>query len=227
MKSSRRKFLAHSSVLGFLGFLGAGYRGRAAGSTHNRDCQVRCNLVMLDREGYLALFERTKVAGALKLLPPKRVFCGADGKPLRLNAKKAGASGRRKFCVVDFDGDGKLDFLVNGSNVSWLRQTECRDVKWYFEDRGPLDSRRLAGHTTCPIVVDFDNNGISEVVIGAEDGHFYYLRNPRARPSQEDEGLRLPLGQYYLRGFAVVGSLRSCSKTGSVSKSDSSVRCFR
>lgn len=55
------------------------------------------------------------------------------------------------------------------------------DGKWYFEDRGPLDSRRLAGHTTCPTAVDFDNNGIPDVVIGAEDGHFYYLRNPRAK----------------------------------------------
>ena len=117
----------------------------------------------------------------LKLLPPRRVFCGMEGKPLQLNAKKAGASGRRKLCVVDFDGDGKLDFLVNSSNVTWLRQTECRDGKWYFEDRGPLDSRRLAGHTTCPTAVDFDNNGIPDVVIGAEDGHFYYLRNPRAK----------------------------------------------
>ncbi len=140
------------------------------------------DLVMLDQEGYLALFPRAKSGGTLKLLPPLRVFCGADGKPLQLNARKAGASGRRKLCVVDFDGDGKLDFLVNSSNASWLRQTEHRGGKWYFEDRGPLDPRRLAGHTTCPTVVDFDNNGIPDVVIGAEDGHFYYLRNPRAKP---------------------------------------------
>jgi len=95
--------------------------------------------------------------------------------------KARAASGRRKLCVVDFDGDGKLDFLVNSSNVTWLRQTDYRDGQWCFEDRGPLDSWRLAGHTTCPTVVDFDNNGIRDVAIGAEDGHFYYLRNPRAR----------------------------------------------
>jgi len=139
------------------------------------------DLIMLDQEGYLALFPRAQIGGTLKLLPPQRVFCGADGKPLQLNAKQAGASGRRKLCVVDFDGDGKRDFLVNSSNATWMRQTECRDGKWYFEDRGPLDSRRLAGHTTCPTVVDFDNNGIPDVMIGAEDGHFYYLRNPRAK----------------------------------------------
>ncbi len=138
------------------------------------------DLVMLDQEGYLALFLREKAGGALKLLPPKRVFYSSDGKPLQLNPKKAGASGRRKLCVADLDGDGALDFLVNSSNATWLRQQECRDGKWYFEDRGAVDPRRLAGHTTCPTVVDFDDNGIPDILIGAEDGHFYYLRNPRA-----------------------------------------------
>lgn len=138
------------------------------------------DLVMLDQEGYLALFTRAKVDNTLRLLSPKRVFCSPNGKPLQLNTRKAGASGRRKLCVVDLDGDGALDFLVNSSNASWLRQKECRDGKWYFEDRGPVDSRRLSGHSTCPTAVDFDNNRIPDILIGAEDGHFYYLRNPRA-----------------------------------------------
>jgi hypothetical protein len=140
------------------------------------------DLVMLDQEGYLALFPRAKTADGLKLLAPERLFFYANGKPLQLNARTAGASGRRKICVVDLDGDGALDFLVNSTNASWLRQTGHRDGKWYFEDRGPIDSRRLSGHSTCPTAVDFDNNGLPDVVIGAEDGHFYYRRNPRAEP---------------------------------------------
>lgn len=140
------------------------------------------DLVMLDHEGYLALFPRTKTAEGLKLLAPQRVFCDAKGKPLQLNARTAGASGRRKLCIADFDGDGALDLVVNSSNATWLRQKACRDGKWHFEDRGPLDSRRLAGHSTCPTVVDFDNNGLPDILIGAEDGHFYYRRNPRAEP---------------------------------------------
>ncbi len=138
------------------------------------------DLIMLDPEGYLVLFERAKIDGRLKLLPPKRVFFWSDGKPLQLNPRKAGASGRRKLCVVDWDGDGALDFLVDGANVNWLRQTKHEDGQWYFENRGALDSKRLSGHDTCPTVVDFDNNGIPALLIGAEDGHFYYLRNPRA-----------------------------------------------
>jgi hypothetical protein len=144
----------------------------------NRDGLV--DLVMLDQEGYLVWFPRAKVGGALKLMPPQRALCWANGKPIQLTTGKAGASGRRKLCVVDLDGDGALDFLVNSSNASWLRQKESHDGRWYFEDRGPVDSRRLAGHSTCPTTVDFDNNGIPDILIGAEDGHLYYLRNPHA-----------------------------------------------
>ena len=53
------------------------------------------DLAMLDQEGYLALFERTKVGGELKLKAPRRVFVDEAGQPLLLNAKTAGGSGRR------------------------------------------------------------------------------------------------------------------------------------
>ena len=37
------------------------------------------DLVMLDHEGYLALFERTRSGGELALLPGKRIFIGEQG----------------------------------------------------------------------------------------------------------------------------------------------------
>ena len=55
-----------------------------------------------------------------------------------------------------------------------------RDGRVVFEHVGPLDSRRLAGHTTSPTVVDWDENGLPDLLVGAEDGYFYYLRNPRS-----------------------------------------------
>ena len=143
------------------------------------------DLVMLDREGYLAWFERVKRDGALLLLPPQRAFADEAGRPLRLNAKEAGGSGRRKLCAVDWDRDGRLDLLANGRNVDFLRNAGVRDGRTVLENRGQLDPRRLAGHTTSPTVVDWDRNGVPDVVVGGEDGFLYYLQNPHASEATE------------------------------------------
>jgi hypothetical protein len=131
---------------------------------------------MLDQEGYLALFERTRDDGVLKLLAPKRVFFDGDGKPLRLNAGTAGKSGRRKLCIVDWDGDGKLDILLNSKNARWLRQAGSHDGTWNFEDRGDVSARNIEGHDTHPTPVDWNADGLPDLIIGAEDGRLYYLK---------------------------------------------------
>lgn len=142
------------------------------------------DLVMLDNEGYLALFRRKKQTSddgkdSLVLLPGERVLVNAKGEPLRLNDRRAGGSGRRKLCIVDWDGDGQLDVLLNGINASLLRQTENRDGKWFFQDLGPLDTRKIEGHDTSPTTVDWNKDGVPDLLVGAEDGHFYFLPNPR------------------------------------------------
>jgi hypothetical protein len=153
------------------------------------------DLAMLDHEGYFALFERRKTEGRLTLLPGRRVFqaqhgCEFDsaGKKLndqhgllRLNVGEAGKSGRRKLSAVDWDGDGKTDLLVNGLNVNWLRCVSATKDAITFVDEGPLDTRKLAGHDTSPTTVDWDRDGIPDLVVGAEDGCFYYMRNPRSK----------------------------------------------
>lgn len=138
------------------------------------------DLVMLDREGYLAFFERAKRGGKLVLLPPRRVFCDEKGQPLRFNANTGGKSGRRKFCLMDWDGDGALDILINSNNAELWRQTGQRDGKWLFKNMGNVATTNLAGHDTSPTAVDWNRDGVLDLLIGAEDGHFYYLRNPRA-----------------------------------------------
>ena len=139
------------------------------------------DLIMLDQQGYLAFFERAKGDGRLVLLAPRRVFVNERGEPLRLNAGVAGQSGRRKLCVVDWDGDGKLDLLLNSSNANFLRQTEAHDGRWFFQDMGSLVQQNIEGHDVSPTTVDFNGDGIPDFLGGAEDGHFYYLRNPRAK----------------------------------------------
>ena len=114
------------------------------------------------------------------LLPGRRAFIDENGKPLQLNAKRAGGSGRRKLCVVDWDGDGKLDVLLNGINANWLRQVETRDDAWVLKDMGPLDQRKIEGHDTSPTTVDWNGDSVPDLLVGAEDGRFYYLKNSRA-----------------------------------------------
>lgn len=139
------------------------------------------DLLMLDHEGFLAFFPRAKRDGQLVLLPPLRVLCDEKQNPWQLSTKTAGGSGRRKLSIVDWDGDGRLDLLLNSSNANLLRQVADSDGKWIFRDMGPLDTRNIEGHDVSPTAVDFNGDGVPDFLGGAEDGHFYYLRNPRAR----------------------------------------------
>jgi hypothetical protein len=137
------------------------------------------DLAMLDVEGFFSLFTRTKRDGRLLLLPPQRLFTNEQGEPLRLNDRRAGGSGRRKLCVVDWDGDGKLDLLLNSANADLYRGLGQKDGKWRFQHAGSLATRNIEGHDVSPTIVDFDGNGVPDFVGGAEDGRFYFLDNPR------------------------------------------------
>ncbi len=144
----------------------------------NRDGLM--DLVMLDYEGHLALFRRTLSEGLLRLLPGERMFCDENGEPLSLIRGPAGKSGRRKLEVVDWDGDGRLDILFNGENADWYRNMGERDGKTVLKNLGPLDGRKISGHTSSPTTVDWDSNGVPDLLVGSEDGCFYYKSNPRA-----------------------------------------------
>ena len=146
------------------------------------------DLAMLDQEGYLALFPRAKKNDKLLLLPPQRIFFGVKGSdfdsggkrlndtdgPLRLNVGEAGKSGRRKLSVVDWDGDGLADLLVNGRNATFFKCLKATKERIEFQDIRALDDRQLAGHDTSPTTVDWNRDGKRELLVGAEDGFLYY-----------------------------------------------------
>ncbi|OHB76496.1 MAG: hypothetical protein A2Z25_11390, partial [Planctomycetes bacterium RBG_16_55_9] len=152
-------------------------------------------LVTLNNEGYLALFRRIRKKGGLLLLPGERLFHSerssvfdslhqpknADGGVLRMNDGTAGKSGRRKFCFADWDLDGRPDLLVNSRSVNFLRNLSWDETRCVFIDEGMVDSRILSGHTTSPTVVDWNRDGVPDLLVGAEDGFLYYLKNPHSQ----------------------------------------------
>lgn len=147
------------------------------------------DLIMLDQEGYLAYYQGDSKSGETILQPGKRIFYGENGTTfnnknevadtgnglLRLNTGEAGRSGRRKISFADWDNDGDLDLWVNSLNVSLFENISQSPDKVVFEHKGPLTELMLAGHTTSPTFVDWDGDGVWEVLAGAEDGHFYHL----------------------------------------------------
>jgi hypothetical protein len=162
----------------------------------NRDGLM--DLVMSDAEGYLAFYERTKAAdGTLTLAAPQRVFWSegasifnSNGQPqnkesglLRLNDGEFGRGGRRTFCITDWDGDGNMDILLNSNpNVDFFRGLgRDEQGRWRFKDVGPVSTHVLAGHATKPTVADWNSDGVPELLIGAEDGFFYQVKNPRTK----------------------------------------------
>jgi predicted neuraminidase len=134
------------------------------------DRDGKLDLVALDQEGFL-----TRRSG--KQLAAERIFVDEDNQPLQLNPKSCGGSGRAKIAVADWDGDNRLDVLVNSENTSWYRNCEDRDGKFVLKKIGNLDRRNVAGHTSAPATCDFDGDGRPDLLVGSENGRIYYAHH--------------------------------------------------
>jgi hypothetical protein len=83
--------------------------------------------------------------------------------------------------VTDWDGDGHYDVLLNSANADLLCGTGLKGGQWVMVPGGTLAKKNIEGHDVSPTVVDFDGDGIPDFLGGAEDGRFYFLKNPRSK----------------------------------------------
>ncbi|MBI3208560.1 MAG: VCBS repeat-containing protein [Candidatus Solibacter usitatus] len=133
------------------------------------------DLVMLNHQGYLCLYRRARSNGKLILLPPERIFVTPNGRFLNLSNGRAGASGRRKIEIADWDGDGQNDLITDSDNGPvWYRNTGTRE-RPVMQLMGTIVAAPLRGHNPTPNVADWNGDGKLDLMVGAEDGFFYYF----------------------------------------------------
>lgn len=133
------------------------------------------DLVMLDYEGYLAVFPRFQEEGQLKLGHPQRNFVFPSGKPIHLNQRTGSSHGRLKITFSDWDGDGLKDLIVSSKPaVDWMKNMGMKDGKMVLQYMGRVISRTLMGHTDGPVTSDFNQDGILDLLVGTETGVLYY-----------------------------------------------------
>ena len=110
---------------------------------HDMNGDGLMDLILVDTEGYLAFFERFRKAdGSFALKSPRRAFLDdATDTPMGVSGwsgngrGKGGGAGRRKVCIVDWDGDGKADIVMNsarigGNAVLWRQTKKHWDLWW-------------------------------------------------------------------------------------------------
>lgn len=137
------------------------------------------DLVMLDYQGYLAVFLRYKENGKLLLAHPERNFVYPTGEPILLNQLKGSSSGRLKITFADWDGDGLEDLVFSSKPaVDWMKNLGMKNGKMVLQYMGRVISRTLMGHTDGPVVSDFNKDGIPDLLVGTETGVFYYWERP-------------------------------------------------
>ena len=133
------------------------------------------DLVMLNHQGYLTLLRRVRSGGELRLLPPERIFLTSRGRFLYLANGRAGASGRRKIEFADMDRDGDLDLISDSDEGPIWFENIGSQAEPVMEPRGTVVRAKLAGHNPTPNVVDWNADGTLDLIVGAEDGFFYFF----------------------------------------------------
>jgi hypothetical protein len=132
------------------------------------------DLVMMDYRGYVALYRRHRKNGALVLGAPERIFVDPSGRYLNLSAGRGGASGRRKISVVDWDGDGDLDLVTDGPDgPEWYENIGTQE-KPVMKLHPSMLPAKIRSHNPTPYAVDWNGDGKPDLIVGTQDGFFYY-----------------------------------------------------
>ena len=142
------------------------------------------DLVMLDHEGYLTFFERYESSdGTLKLKEGKRIFKNSVGGQFRLSNGDYGENGRVKFTIVDYNMDDRLDIIYTDSagakNVEYAKNISTTPGEYVFSVGDMLHERAIYNHSVSPTVCNWnkETDEAPDLLMGAEDGHMYYLIN--------------------------------------------------
>ena len=72
-------------------------------------------------------------------------------------------------------------------NADFLENVSEKDGQVVLLNRNTVAKRPIAGHTSSPAVADFNNDQVPDLLVGAEDGYLYYLRNPRRVSNRSHE----------------------------------------
>jgi len=160
------------------------------------------DLVMLDHEGFLAVYLRSKKDNKLVLGPPERNFVDLSGEPVLLNQRTGSSSGRLKFTFSDWDGDGLEDLIVSSKPaVDWMKNMGEKDGKIVLQYMGRVISRTLMGHTDGPVTADWNKDGIPDLLVGTEHGVFYYWQrnNTEVTTTMTTTGKQTPANYRYFK----------------------------
>ena len=67
----------------------------------------------------------------------------------------------------------------SSQGIPWFNRIPF--LGWLFKNEGDIASGDTSGHSPTPATSDWDGDGKRDLVLGAQEGHFYFLKNPRSR----------------------------------------------